>query len=451
MNLSNIIHSAKESCWLLFFVMSILQASASSAADILVTARPGLVGCDLIEAIDSANANSPIGGCAAGSVGQDTIRFFVGFATYELPGIVFSNSAGSSGTPEITSDIRIIGPGTELMVIARPSSQGDIYRAFSVSVAGGDLTLENLSIQNFGQSSGFTGGAIRVAGSLNMTNVEIADSSADFGGGVWVQGGNAVIRNSLIRNNSAGLQGGGIGLSSDSSVIVFDSTISNNISDYGGGVAMAAAPDAHLSLYNTTITENSASIRGGGLSLIMAGTGTSNSALIRNTILSGNTAPTSQEAHFISAGGASELDIRNNTLGTSAHTYGQSVNILQFFLNDNIVLTQGSDSSPLRSILGPLQNNGGKTMTHALVANSPAIDNGVPGVLTGGPFIFFSTPGCRGEVISIGFGGEYRPDQRGVSRPLGNECDIGAYEYEPSEEACYVIKAKNNKVVTFCL
>lgn len=441
----------RQLCWLIIALVLLIQVSVSQAANILVTARPGLFGCDLREAIESANTNSSIGGCAAGGSGQDTIQFFAGFTRYELPNIVFSNSAGSSATPEITSEIRIVGLGAELMVIARPPSQSDIYRAFTVSVDGGDLTLENLSVQNFGQSSGFSGGAIRVAGSLTMNNVEIADSSADFGGGVWVQGGSAVIRNSLIRGNGALIQGGGVGLSANSTVAIFDSTITDNTSEFGGGIALAAAPDSSLSLYNTTITENTASVQGGGLSLLMAGIDTSNSAVIRNTIISGNTAPNSKEAHFINPGNGSGLDIRNNVLGYSANTYGQSVNILQFFLNDNIILTQGSNGMPLRSILGPLEANGGKTMTHALVANSPAIDNGLQGVVTGGPLIFFSTPGCRGEFVTIGFGGEYRPDQRGVSRPLGNECDIGAYEYEPSEEACYVVKAKNNNVVMFCL
>ena len=441
----------KQSCCFIVALVLLLQISVSQAADIFVTARPGLIGCDLIEAIESANTNSAVGGCAAGGAGQDTIRFFAGFTRYELPNLVFSNAGGGSGTPEITSEIRIIGPGEELMVIARPLSQSDIYRAFTVSVDGGDLRLENLSLQNFGQSSGFSGGAIRVAGSLTMRNVEIADSSADFGGGLWVQGGSAVIRSSLIRNNRSGLQGGGIGLSAGSSVAIFDSTISNNSSDIGGGITLAAVPDSSLSLYNTTITENTASVRGGGISLLMAGVDTSNSAVIRNTIISGNTAPSSKEAHFVNPGNGSGLDIRNNVLGNSANTYGQSVNILQFFSNDNIILTQGSNGMPLRSILGPLEANGGKTMTHALVANSPAIDNGLQGVLTGGPLIFFSTPGCRGEFVTVGFGGEYRPDQRGVSRPVGDECDIGAYEYEPSEEACYVVKAKNNKIVMFCL
>ena len=56
--------------------------------------------------------------------------------------------------------------------------------------------------------------------------------------------------------------------------------------------------------------------------------------------------------------------------------------------------------------LGPLADNGGFTQTHALGAGSSAIDAGDPSF-------------CPAT------------DQRGVVRPIGSGCDIGAYEYEP--------------------
>jgi hypothetical protein len=57
-------------------------------------------------------------------------------------------------------------------------------------------------------------------------------------------------------------------------------------------------------------------------------------------------------------------------------------------------------------LLGPLANNGGPTQTHALLPGSPAIDM----VLSGCPL-----PAT---------------DQRGITRPQGAVCDIGAYELE---------------------
>jgi hypothetical protein len=55
-------------------------------------------------------------------------------------------------------------------------------------------------------------------------------------------------------------------------------------------------------------------------------------------------------------------------------------------------------------MLGPLADNGGPTQTHALLPGSPAIDAG-------------DNTACPAT------------DQRGVTRPLGAACDIGAYEF----------------------
>jgi uncharacterized repeat protein (TIGR01451 family) len=57
--------------------------------------------------------------------------------------------------------------------------------------------------------------------------------------------------------------------------------------------------------------------------------------------------------------------------------------------------------------LGPLDDNGGDTRTHALQPGSPAIDEG-------------SCTDISGEPITS--------DQRGVARPQGAGCDVGAYE-----------------------
>ena len=63
-----------------------------------------------------------------------------------------------------------------------------------------------------------------------------------------------------------------------------------------------------------------------------------------------------------------------------------------------------SDTNPQ---LGPLADNGGPTQTHALLPGSPAIDG-----------VAFDAPNdCPAA------------DQRGVPRPQGAACDMGAVEY----------------------
>jgi hypothetical protein len=81
--------------------------------------------------------------------------------------------------------------------------------------------------------------------------------------------------------------------------------------------------------------------------------------------------------------------------GTSGFTDG---------VNGDIVGTQGK---PIDAKLGPLHKNGGPTQTHALEHKSPALDAG---------------------VCSDADGNALMTDQRGVPRPQGPNCDIGAFE-----------------------
>ena len=75
------------------------------------------------------------------------------------------------------------------------------------------------------------------------------------------------------------------------------------------------------------------------------------------------------------------------------------------------------------ALLGPLADNGGPTLTHALLAGSPAIN--------------------AGRIANCP-----TTDQRGENHDAN--CDIGAYEFI-EEDACFVVKAANGNVITFCL
>ena len=87
----------------------------------------------------------------------------------------------------------------------------------------------------------------------------------------------------------------------------------------------------------------------------------------------------------------------------------------------------------------------------ATVENNPAIDNGQPFHLTLVVLLPIIEPGCRGEFAALS-AGEYRTDQRDIDRPLGAECDIGAFEGELDPEITFfVIPLPNGKSVIFGL
>jgi hypothetical protein len=76
--------------------------------------------------------------------------------------------------------------------------------------------------------------------------------------------------------------------------------------------------------------------------------------------------------------------------------------------DDSCGFTRATDITNTDPLLGPLANNGGPTQTMALLPGSPAIDKGGT-----------AANGCLAT------------DQRGVTRPQGPACDIGAFEAVP--------------------
>jgi hypothetical protein len=99
------------------------------------------------------------------------------------------------------------------------------------------------------------------------------------------------------------------------------------------------------------------------------------------------------------------LDDCSGTISSQGH------NLVTYVAACNVV---GSYSTA-QPLLGPLQYNGGPTKTHALLAGSPAIDQGDPN-------------GCAADEQGVT---KLTTDQRGLPRPIGAACDIGAYEVQP--------------------
>jgi hypothetical protein len=222
------------------------------------------------------------------------------------------------------------------------------------------MTLTNCTIAGNVASSGFAGG-IDAAGFDTLTNCTIADNTAgDVSGGIFNSADSHLTLNGCtISGNSASAAGGGLAWAGGT-VSATNCTFSGNTLAHGPGGAISIDNLSHssfLELTSCTLTQNSAA-DAGGLGIVSA----SLAVLVRNTIVAGNQA-TDQAA-----------DVKGAVLSLGHNLVGQVDGSTGWQASD---LT-GTSASPLDPRLGPLQDNGGPTLTQAPFADSPAVDNGDP-------------------------------------------------------------------------
>ena len=238
------------------------------------------------------------------------------------------------------------------------------------------------------------GGGIRNSESLNLTNSTILGNSADDGGGI-ANFGTTEITNATISGNSADDRGGGI--ENFGTTEITNSTISGNSADNGGGIFNFGTTE----ITNSTISGNSADNDGGGIFNSF-----SDVIFLSSSIVSGNTSEESGNEVYNRSNGQINAD-NSNLFGDNSQSNTEA--FFNFTPGDNdINATSDGINIALDNILNPsLADNGGPTLTHALVPGSPAIDTGT------NPLGL--TTDQRGE---------------GFPRSNGNGVDIGAFESE---------------------
>jgi predicted outer membrane repeat protein len=244
------------------------------------------------------------------------------------------------------------------------------------------------------------GGAIYNAGRAEMYWSDISSNSAYSSGGGIYSSGTMTVAGSLIYGNSASninSSGSGGGVYNLGTASFSASTVSSNFANYGGGIANDGSG---LTLTGLTIAYNAAdpggfgTVRFTGAGGLLSGPSATNASL-RNTLLAGNW-----------PGNCAIIGV--------FRTWTSSGNNLDD--QDRCQLRGLNDLHNANPKLGPLQNNGGRTRTHALNSGSAAIDTG--------------------NNVYCGL-----TDQRGFAGPSGRQvdgnrdgvavCDIGAYEYRP--------------------
>jgi hypothetical protein len=183
----------------------------------------------------------------------------------------------------------------------------------------------------------------------------------------------------------------------------------NSAADTGGGIYGFNG----VSIVNSTISGNSAGTSGGGIYNVVSLLHVANSTITGNSAGSGGA--------FITTG---MISLRSPTqswtpaLGANIFNSGGTVTSQGYNLSSDDgggYLNGPGDQINTDPLLGPLQDNGGSTFTHALLLGSPAIDAGDPN---------FSPPPLN--------------DQRGChfDRVFNGRIDIGSFETQPPRRAC---------------
>ncbi len=365
-------------------VSQVLASPVSLAATIDVSG-----GCSLNDAILSANtdSNAHNAQCTAGD-GPDVIQLSPN-STITIAQAFNNGTSGSpnlvTATPFVRTPIVIEGNGAKIER-SRASNTPE-FRLFTVfpNTDGsqvGQLTLRNVDIRNGNMAA--NGGAIYVLGELTLENTTITDNTStnpalnQGGGAIFLRGS----ENSFTTINST--------------ATLYNSTISGNSAVSGGG-GIVAQTDATVTLRNSTVTGNLSFTRGGG---IYASGGIAN---FYNSIVAGNATgergDTKNGAEVFFSASASSYSNGRNLFGDSSHTNAEAFVSFAPGASD-INATSDNEDVPIAQIRSSLNNNGGLTPTHSLPVGSPAIDGGMD---------------CE------------ESDQRGVSRDI-NQCDIGSFE-----------------------
>ncbi|HEY60086.1 MAG TPA: hypothetical protein G4N92_05315 [Anaerolineae bacterium] len=293
------------------------------------------------------------------------------------------------------------------------------------AIAVGEGRMNIHSGSQFINNQATTGGAVHSQGTdLNISTATLENNHADFdGGAVWIGHDTiATLAVNHIVNNIAEKSGGGIW--NDGTTTIDRTTIDQNqaVQAFAGGIDN----DGNLTITYSTISNNTSALSGGGIYNHNLG-----SLIIFNSTISGNQSDRGSAIY-----NAGQMNISHSTIafnytenGGAVHSYysgsitaknsiianntgvwgncGGSVDALGDNLDDDGTCNFSISADPK---LDPLADNGGDTLTHALLFLSPARD-------------------AVTDCTDIGGSPVVDMDQRKISRPQGDACDIGAYEF----------------------
>jgi hypothetical protein len=344
--------------------------------------------------------------------GPGSLRQALADATdgYTITFVVTGTIQLTSGELFIGKNINISGPGALYLAVSANYESRVFHIEHFMPVS---VSISGLTIRNGNSSAGSGGGIYAFNANLTLSDCVVSDNGAPGGGGggIYSTAGDALIENCLFLNNSAASRDGGaiynIGATCCNTAYLdlHTSTIMGSYAINGG--AIYNTEKAVLTITDSTISNNQASHNGGGICNTgqlesVAGVYLSNSTISGNTAAAGGAIyqDTSQNGAFSqiqnstlagntvgtiwSYGSMATVQLTNTVLkaGTTGATIlGGMITSHGFNLSsDNAggYLNGPGDQINTDPLLGPLQDNGGPTLTHALLPGSPAINAGDP-------------------------------------------------------------------------
>ena len=396
--------------------------------------------CSLREAIRAANLDTAVDACPGGS-GDDLIVLPAGTYLFSLSGAGEDNAL--TGDLDITQNVTIHGAGSTSTIInanhfdrvfdvispARATlsqmavesgndngwcgggirNQGVLILTATLMVAnyssasGGGLCNEagaaaTLDTVSFGNNSAAHGAAINNSGTLTLTHVSLTFDNASGSAGGLYNWGSATLTDVTFASETAAGDGGGI--YNGGTITLTNTTLNNNKATTGNGGGIYN--QYKMSLTNVTLSANTADSSNGGAIYQWSYYASS----LLNVTLNGNSA-NSGGAIYRDSARAGAVNLQNTIVANSSNggNCAGAITSLGYNLDSGNTcgFTQTGDLVNTNPLLEPLADNGGSTRTHALLPGSPAIDAG-------------TNINCPAR------------DQRGIARPVGSACDIGAFE-----------------------
>lgn len=289
------------------------------------------------------------------------------------------------------------------------------------------LVNEGLLVRDNQSLGGEGGGGLFLFGETSADIFDsrfLANETAANGGAIWSQG-DLQMERTRFEENIAAFRGGGLFHKGDEIAVLTETWFTNNNAEEGGGIYNEGL--VHLS--QSGVNNNSGL---GGLGAGIYNNGGAALLLIRNSTISANMNVPADEgggSGILNNGGEVRVEFStlayNNTNGifnrsglvrlessvlghhSGGNCAGEPIDSGGHNLEDGIScsFTESSDLEDLAVGIDRLASNGGFSLSHALLPDSPALDSG-----------------DRDTCLPV--------DQRGVSRPQGPRCDRGAFESE---------------------